>query len=133
VNRNGVDSALEKCDIPLPAKKFMKTTFAFITSDKPHVVAAAFALGREHIIPGMFRKFLKTMDVGKHDAPAFHYYLERHIHLDETSHAPLSLKMLELLCGENKARIDEAREAANHAVEARIEFWSGVEKAIQAC
>lgn len=132
VKEAGIDAALERGEVPEPAREFMKTTFGFVASGKPHVVAAAFALGREHVIPNMFRAFLAKMSIGKERAPAFHYYLERHIHLDETSHAPLSLKMLEVLCGGDAARRREAEEAAARAVEARIRFWSGVQQAILA-
>ena len=132
VRKVGIDAALEQGDVPEPAREFMRTTFGFIASGKPHVVAAAFALGREHVIPNMFRAFLAKMSIGKDQAPAFHYYLERHIHLDETSHAPLSLKMLEELCGGDPVRIREAEAAAAQAVEARIKFWSGVHQAILA-
>lgn len=57
-------------------------------------IAAALALGREHVIPAMFRAFLARMGVNEHQAPTFHYYLRRHIHLDEDFHAPLSLRLL---------------------------------------
>jgi hypothetical protein len=133
VKKEGFECALETSDIPEPAREFMRTSFNFIASGKPHVVAAAFALGREHVIPGMFRAFLSKMNVGKDHASTFYYYLERHIHLDETSHAPLSLKMLKSLCGDNKQYLQEAQEAACQAVDARIHFWNGVEAAVQAC
>jgi hypothetical protein len=130
VNNYGVDTALEISKIPEPAREFMKTTFGFIASGKLHVVAAAFALGREHVIPDMFRSFTAKMNIGIQQAPILHYYLERHIHLDKTSHAPLSLKMLYSLCGDNKEYLHEAQEAACQAVEARIKFWSGIQEAI---
>jgi len=133
VKKDGFERALETSDIPRPSKEFMQTSFNFIASGKPHVVAAAFALGREHVIPGMFRAFLSKMNVDKERTSTFHYYLERHIHLDETSHAPLSLKMLKSLCGDNKQYLHEAQEAACQAVEARIHFWNGVEAAVHAC
>ena len=132
VQKAGIEVALEQGDVPEPAREFMRTTFGFIASGKPHVVAAAFALGREHVIPNMFRAFLAKMSIGKDQAPAFHYYLERHIHLDETSHAPLSLKMLDELCAGDAGRMREAEAAAAQAVEARIKFWSGVHQAILA-
>ncbi len=132
VKQKGVTVALESGSVPAPAKQFMTTTFDFIASHKPHVVAAAFALGREHVIPQMFRAFLSKMNISKDVAPAFHYYLERHIHLDEDSHGPLSLLMLEELCGGDPVRIKEAQVAASAAVEARIRFWDGVHQAIQA-
>ena len=74
----------------------------------------------------MFRAFLQRMAVTEEQAPVFHYYLRRHIHLDEDFHAPLSLRLLDSLCGGDLLKIAEAREAAVRAVEARIEFWDGV-------
>jgi hypothetical protein len=130
--RTGIDVALATGVIPEPAREFMRTTFGFIAGGKPHVVAAAFSLGREHVIPAMFRSLLARMGVGKGDAPAFHYYLERHIHLDEGSHAPLAMKLLESLCAGDATRIAEAQEAAKAALAARIRFWDGVAAAIAA-
>jgi hypothetical protein len=128
----GIDAALASGQLPEPAREFMRTTFGFIASGKPHVVAAAFSLGREHVIPTMFRSLLARMGVRRNDAPAFHYYLERHIHLDEGSHAPLAMKLLENLCAGDAARIAEAQEAAKAALAARIRFWDGVAAAIAA-
>ena len=128
--RQGINTALTQNIAPAPARRFMETTFGFIDTKKPHVVAAAFALGREHIIPGMFRLLLSKMEIGESAAPAFHYYLERHIHLDEGSHGPLSLLMLNELCGGDKTKIEEAEQAAHQAIEARIEFWNGVQEAL---
>lgn len=130
VGREGVSAALQSDAAPASARQFMTTTFDFIASHKPHVVAAAFALGREHVIPQMFRAFLAKMNISQNAAPAFHYYLERHIHLDEDSHGPLSLLMLEELCGGDPVRIKEAETAACAALEARIRFWDGVHQAI---
>jgi hypothetical protein len=126
VIKDSVDTALVNSDIPKAAREFMNTTFDFIKSDKPHVVAAAFALGREHIIPEMFRALLDKMNITKQQAEVFHYYLERHIELDTDHHGPMSLLMLELLCNGNEQKIKEAEEAAMNAIKARIRFWDGV-------
>lgn len=126
----GIDAALASAAIPESAREFMRTTFGFIASGKPHVVAAAFSLGREHVIPAMFRSLLARMGVEQSAAPAFHYYLERHIHLDEGSHAPLALRLLDVLCAGDPQRIAEAEEAAKAALSARIRFWDGVLAAI---
>ncbi len=126
-----LDDALQTSEIPEPAREFMKTTFGFIQSDKPHVVAAAFALGREHIIPEMFRALLEKMNITKEQAKVFHYYLERHIELDSTQHGPMSLKMLELLCENDEEKIAEAENAAIKAIQARIHFWDEVLLKIQ--
>lgn len=132
VATSSLESAMQESEIPQPSKAFMTTTFGFIQSQKPHVIAAAFALGREHIIPEMFRALLDTMNITKEQAAVFHYYLERHIHLDGDLHGPMSLRMLEILCDNDPVKLMEAEEAAIHAIEARIHFWDGVLLAIQA-
>ena len=128
---HSLESAMNTIQIPSAAKEFMKTTFDFIDSDKPHVIAAAFALGREHIIPEMFRALLDKMKISREEAEVFHYYLDRHIELDGDHHGPMSLRMLDLLCEGNDAKIAEAEEAALNAIKARIKFWDGVLLAIE--
>jgi hypothetical protein len=127
----GIAQALALPAIPQPSRQFTSRTFEFIQADKPHMVAAALALGREHIIPCMFRSILKRIGVAEQQAPIFHFYLNRHIHLDEDFHAPLSLRLLNSLCAGDVTKIQEAIEAANRAVSARIEFWDGVLVAIE--
>ncbi|ABI56994.1 DUF3050 domain-containing protein [Alkalilimnicola ehrlichii MLHE-1] len=128
----GIDRALTLPEVPAPARTFMQTTFGFIREDRPHCVAAALALGREHIIPGMFRAFLARMGVTEAQAPTFHYYLNRHIHLDADFHGPLSLQLLDALCEGDPDRYAEAEAAAQQAVDARIRFWDGVQAALAA-
>ena len=130
VIKDSVDTALLSSDVPKAAREFMNTTFEFIKSDKPHVVAAAFALGREHIIPEMFRALIEKMNITKNQAEVFHYYLERHIELDTDHHGPMSLLMLELLCDGDEQKIKEAEEAAVSAIKARMRFWDGVLESI---
>jgi hypothetical protein len=132
VTEEGVDAALYSDLVPLPARYFTETTFCFIREDKPHMVAAALAAGRERLIPGMFRQFLDRMGIGAEEAPAFHYYLNRHIHLDEDFHGPLSMRLLTTLCGDDQKRIEEAQTAAEEAICARLRFWDGVLDAIEA-
>ncbi|WP_049757704.1 DUF3050 domain-containing protein [Magnetococcus marinus] len=132
VGQEGVQTFLKVADVPEPARGFMQTTFGFIRTGKPHVVAAAFALGREHIIPPMFRALLQEMSIGADQAPIFHYYLERHIHLDGDHHGPLSMQLLESLCDGDPIKIREAEDAAIQAIQARIIFWYGVAEAITA-
>lgn len=131
VKQQGINDALKLSTTPLPAREFNSTTFRFIQSNQPHQVAAALALGREHIIPGMFRSILKQIGVSEKQAPIFHFYLNRHIHLDEDFHAPLSLRLLNSLC-DNEIKTQQAIDAAKQAVVARIKFWDGVLLAINA-
>ncbi|MEJ2438902.1 MAG: DUF3050 domain-containing protein [Gammaproteobacteria bacterium] len=131
VRAKGIDAALALPGIPSPSREFTSTTFQFIGKNKPHQVAAALALGREHIIPCMFRSILKRIGVDDKQAPIFHFYLNRHIHLDEDFHAPLSLSLLNGLCAGDEVKLQEAITAAKEAVEARIVFWDGVLAAIK--
>lgn len=132
VEQEGLDAALYSNLVPLPSRYFTETTFGFIREDKPHEVAAALAFGREKVIPDMFRQFLRGIGVGEAQAPAFHYYLKRHIHLDEGVHGPLSVQMLEYLCGDDGSKLEEAQTAAEEAICARLRFWDGVLAAVEA-
>lgn len=132
VSEQGVDAALYSPLVPLPSRYFTETTFCFIREDKPHLVAAALALGREAPIPTMFGRFLERARVTEDQAPSFHYYLARHVDLDGGTHGPLAMKLLETLCGDDPKRIDEAETAAEEAICARIRFWDGILEAIEA-
>ena len=126
VEEKGIEEALASCEIPSASKAFTTTTFDFIKENKAHNVAAAFSLGREDIIPLMFKAILKKIGVSKKIAPMFHYYLERHIHLDEGFHGPMAMKLLNQLCEDDDTKVQEAIDAAKQAVKARIRFWDGV-------
>lgn len=131
VRELGVHAALNSGSVPAPSRAFTTRTFEFIASDRPHVVAAALALGREHVIPDMFRAFLSRMGISADDAPTFHYYLERHVHLDEDFHGPLSIQMVEALCEGKPELLREAEQAAREALQARVRFWDGVVEALR--
>lgn len=127
----GVNTALELATVPPASRLFTQQTFAFLASQDAHQVAAALALGREHIIPLMFRSLLTRMQVSDNEAPIFHFYLNRHVHLDEDFHAPLSLRLLNSLCAGDSAKTQEAIQAAQQAVQARLAFWDGVLAALK--
>lgn len=131
VQSTEIELAINNCQIPEPSRQFTLTTFNFINNNKPHEVAAALALGREHIIPCMFRSILQKIGITEKQAPIFHFYLNRHIGLDEDFHAPLSLRLLNGLCANESLKIDEAIAAADKAINARIDFWDGVLDAIK--
>lgn len=132
VQSEGIHVALALPCVPEASRQFTTNTFACIEEGAPHKIAAAFALGREHIIPDMFRAILKRTGVTEAEAPVFHYYLNRHIDLDGDFHAPLSLRLLNGLCAGDETKIQEAIEAAQQAVQARLQLWDGVLESIQA-
>ncbi len=126
VRRVGIDAALLASEMPAAGRHFVRSTFDVIATGKPHVMAAALAHGREQVIPAMFRAVLAEIGVGEEVAPSLHFYLRRHIALDEDFHAPLALRMVEHLCGSDPQRRAEAEIAANRALASRVRFWDEI-------
>ncbi|MFN3869044.1 MAG: DUF3050 domain-containing protein [Hyphomicrobiaceae bacterium] len=131
-NIDNLPAALARSDVPLAARDFVRTTFDFIATGKPHVIAAAFTYGREEPIPDMFRTLLKGLAGQGAKLDTMTLYLERHIHLDEHDHGPMGEAMLTELCGTDRAKWREAAEVAALALEARLALWTGVAAAITA-
>ena len=122
-----VDEALDHADAPLAARAFVRSTFRVIASGSLAAVGAAFTLGREDVIPDMFRALVVRLD----DASPGHFghlrrYLERHVDVDENRHAPMARALLETLCGDEPAHWSDAEAAAKQALEARLALWDGV-------
>lgn len=80
----------------------------------------------------MFRALLERINITEQQAPVFFYYLQRHIQMDGESHGPLTMLLLNELCGSDPVRQAEAEAAACDAISARIRFWDGVLQAIEA-
>ena len=120
-------AGLRDCGAPQPATRFVESSWRFLASGKSHVIAAAFTFGREDVIPDMFRAFVD--DLSKHfpgRLDLFRYYLERHIDLDEHSHGPMSVQMIQELCGVDENRWSEATQAVIDAITARLALWDGI-------
>lgn len=114
-------------EVPAAAKEFVETTFRLVYGGSSAAQAAAFAFGREDAIPDMFRSLVRQLNqemCGELDK--FVWYLERHIEVDGDDHGPLSLKMVADLCGENPVLWEEASQAAEEALRARLRLWDGV-------
>lgn len=112
--------------VPDPARRFMRFTFEIIGRDQPHQLAAILAYGRELVIPDVFRSLLGGPDAVLGISPTLRRYLERHVQLDGDDHGPLSVLLLEELCGGSEAKQAEAMDAAAGALGARIELWDGI-------
>ena len=126
VRAEGIITALECDQIPKSMKKFMASTFRVIEFGKPHEIAASFAYGREKLVPLMFLKILESCQVGATQAPLFHYYLERHAHLDGEQHGPMAEKLVVALTDGDPEKEEEAREAAESSIISRIQMWDEV-------
>lgn len=59
------------------------------------------------------------------------WYLERHIEVDGDDHGPLSREMVADLYGDTPALWEEASQAAEEALRARLRLWDGVLKQIE--
>ena len=113
-------------EAPPEARQFVDTTFELIRSGTIGAQAAAFTFGREDVIPDMFRSLVRELDAKSGRLAKFIWYLERHIEVDGEDHGPLSLRMVQDLCGLNARNWDEAAQAAEAAIEARIRLWDGI-------
>lgn len=121
-----VRAALEQAPAPMAAAEFVTGTWALVSSGEPHELAAAFAFGREDLIPEMFRQ-VELTHPGR--LSLFEGYLSRHMDLDER-HGELARSMVAQLCGTDPARWAAATEAAHGALRARAQLWDGVADAI---
>lgn len=133
-NNVSVKDALNQVDILPSTKSFVLTTFEFF--DRPlHELAASFVFGREGITGRMFEPLLgqlnKQIAEGRTEYQSFAYYLKRHIDLDDHQHFPKALRMLENLIAGDQQKLFEAELAARCALEARMNFLSGIQKNIR--
>jgi hypothetical protein len=122
-----VDQALKLAQVPAGASTFVAHTMEVAARAPLHVVAATFTFGREDPIPEMFRAIIRGMEQnGARKLERFSYYLERHIHVDEEHHSPLAVQMVAELCGADKAKWEEAREATLSALASRLSLWNAI-------
>ena len=124
---NRVENTGAHWGAPEPAGTFVDNTFSAIRKG-PHCVAASFCYGRETVIPAMFKKILRQLNLNKTNAPKFYYYLERHIHIDGEEHGPMSEKLVEYFCDNDLFKIHEAELAAIAAITSRIQFFDKIEE-----
>ena len=126
-----VREALRRCGAPVAAQAFVETTWQVVEAVSPQGLAAAFALGREELIPDMFRHLIANLQrqfPGR--LTTFQTYLDRHVHVDEERHGPLALQMLGNLCGESAEKWREAQTVAVACLQARIDLWDGMVRQI---
>jgi len=121
--KEGLSAALNHKGVPEPSRIFMNETFALLNEGKAHEIAAAFAFGREHVIPKMFYSLLHKLGISEEKAPVFHYYLKRHIDLDGEDHGPAAVKLVTTLCQDDSSKLQEAMSAAKVALKSRQNFW----------
>lgn len=130
--RNGmpVPRALEALGVPAPSAEFVRSTWTFIQTLPLHCQAAAFAFGREDLIPEMFQQVVDVNEnVGRLDL--FVDYLRRHIQVDDEEHTPMAMQMLADLCGDDEQKWQECVGAVISTLNARVRLWDGITAAIK--
>lgn len=125
-----VHAALTRAGVPEPSASFVRSTFAFISTASVHRQAAAFAFGREDLIPDMFQQVIAVKDQGN-ALGLFVDYLARHIEVDGELHTPMAMQMLADLCGDDEVKWQECVETVNDALAARVRLWDGILAAIK--
>jgi hypothetical protein len=122
-----VEEALATSAVPPGVAPFVRTTMALARATEPHRVAAAFAYGREEIIPTMFCRLVDRLAaLSPQSWGTFRYYLDRHIRTDADRHGPQTRLLVRRLCGHDARRWAEALKVARTALEARDRLWNAI-------
>jgi hypothetical protein len=121
--------AIDAVGVPAPAAEFVRFTWGLVEGAPVHVQAAAFAFGREDLIPDMFQQ---VVDVNERlgSLGTFVDYLARHIEVDGEEHTPMAMQMLADLCGDDSVKWAQCAETVNLALAARARLWDGILAAI---
>jgi hypothetical protein len=114
--------SVKEAGAPEPVAEFVATTWEFIENAPVHCQAAAFAFGREDLIPDMFDQ-VAALDAELGALSTFVDYLRRHIQVDSEEHTPMAMQMLADLCGEDDGKWAQCEETVNLALAARTRLW----------
>ncbi|MCK9900993.1 heme oxygenase [Parafrankia colletiae] len=117
-----VPVAVVRAGVPAPAASFVRATWELLTTAPTHALAAAFAFGREDLIPEMFSQVLE----GNVQLSTFRDYLARHVAVDGEQHTPMAMAMLVALAGEDPHCWRECASVVNGCLRARAALWDGI-------
>ena len=119
--------ALARPALPPGVAAFVKTTMAIAKSGQVHRIAAAFAYGREDIIPAMFQRLVNRLaETAPERWATFSFYLNRHIEHDAETHGPMARALVSRLCDNEESLWREAEETARQSLAARIRLWDDI-------
>jgi hypothetical protein len=120
-----VPSALAEAHVPTVAAEYVRRTWEIIEHGRPHAWAAAFAFGREDLIPSMFSE-IAALDAEHGSLSRFVEYLRRHIQVDAEEHTPMAMQMLADLCGDDPAAWAMCEDVVIASLRDRIRLWDGI-------
>ncbi|RKE22651.1 DUF3050 domain-containing protein [Streptomyces sp. TLI_171] len=124
-----VAEAAKVAEIPPAAAEFAAVTFGIIEDAPVHCQAAAFAFGREDLIPEMFEQVVRIDDADGR-LTVFKDYLARHIEVDGEQHTPMAMQMLIDLCGDDTERWEQCGATVRTALRARVALWDAITAAL---
>lgn len=124
-----VSSALDEAGVPAPSAQFVRLTWDIIETAPVHSQAAAFAFGREDLIPEMFDQVLGAEEHSD-KLSIFRDYLARHIEVDGEQHTPMAMQMLADLCGDDDRKWQDCIDTVRRALDARVGLWDGISAAL---
>ncbi len=120
-----VREAAKIAEIPAAAAEFITTTWDILETAPVHCQAAAFAFGREDLIPEMFQQVITIPDADGR-LETFKDYLARHIEVDGEQHTPMAMQMLIDLCADDQEAWDECAAVVRTALQARATLWDNL-------
>jgi hypothetical protein len=129
LGRLGAGEAVETALTVAPhaARAFVTRTFETVRLGSLPRIAGAFTLGREDVIPEMFRQLVADLErQSRAPLSLFRRYLDRHIAVDGEHHGPMATRLLRSLCADDAISWREAEAGARHAIEARLALWDGI-------
>ncbi len=121
---NKISTNLQKINVCKEVKDFLKHDLKIASSGSLSQLVGVFTLGREKVIPNMFKYILQSLN----DDVKIKYlraYLERHISVDGERHGPLSVSLLNNVC-HNPNLMCEAYKSAITSLELRLKVWDKV-------
>ncbi len=121
------DTALLRSGLPPAAQAFAHATLNVALSGEAHRIAAAFAWGREDVIPEMFWRLVAALaEREPRRWGRLRHYLDRHIERDGEAHGPAARALAARLCGDDPGRQAQARASARAALQARLTLWDAL-------
>ena len=125
-----VRDAAKLAEIPAAAAEFTATTWEIIETAPVHCQAAAFAFGREDLIPEMFQQVITIPDTDGR-LEIFKDYLARHIEVDGEQHTPMAMQMLIDLCADDQNAWDQCAATVQTALHARANLWDTLQASFE--
>lgn len=125
-----LDDAMNVAQLPEFVQKFLRVNYQTALFGSAHEIASSFTLGREDLIPDLFRKLVDELVKDQpEELKTLGFYFDRHIHLDEEEHGPLAWRMVSLLL-ETDVHLEGAKVSAKEALSARKILWDGINQEI---